>query len=86
MAGNVWQWTEDYYAESYSGVPTDGRANESGVNDPNPDGNKECMRVRSRGSLDLPDLGVTLGDARKDSRRLSRQHYRIPRTQDAVVR
>lgn len=45
MVGNVWQWTEDCYAESYSGVPTDGRANETGVIDPRPNGTKECMRV-----------------------------------------
>jgi formylglycine-generating enzyme required for sulfatase activity len=28
MAGNVWQWTEDCYAESYADAPSDGRANE----------------------------------------------------------
>ena len=51
MAGNVWQWTEDCYAESYSGVPTDGRANETGVSDPRRDGTKECMRVDRGGAL-----------------------------------
>jgi formylglycine-generating enzyme required for sulfatase activity len=29
MAGNVWQWTEDCYDNSYSGIPADGRANEA---------------------------------------------------------
>jgi formylglycine-generating enzyme required for sulfatase activity len=36
MAGNVWQWTEDCYAESYANAPTDGSANEAG---------SACMRV-----------------------------------------
>jgi formylglycine-generating enzyme required for sulfatase activity len=45
IVGNVWQWTEDCYAESYSGAPTDGSANETGVSDPRPNGTKECMRV-----------------------------------------
>jgi formylglycine-generating enzyme required for sulfatase activity len=45
MVGNVWQWTEDCYRESYSGAPADGSANETGVTDPRPDGTKECMRV-----------------------------------------
>lgn len=40
MAGNVWQWTEDCYADSYVGAPTDGSANEAG---------HACMRV-DRGS------------------------------------
>jgi formylglycine-generating enzyme required for sulfatase activity len=45
MVGNVWQWTDDCYAESYSGAPIDGRSNETGVTDPRPTGTKECMRV-----------------------------------------
>ena len=28
--GNVWEWTQDYYHDSYSGAPTDGNAWESG--------------------------------------------------------
>jgi formylglycine-generating enzyme required for sulfatase activity len=43
--GNVWQWTQDCFAESYSGAPTDGRANETGVVDPRSNGTKACMRV-----------------------------------------
>jgi len=85
MAGNVWQWTEDCYAESYSGVPTDGRANETGVSDPRRDGTEGVHAGRSRRSVDLPDLGVALGHPRKDSRRLSRQHYRIPCSQDFAL-
>lgn len=30
IVGNVWQWTEDCYADSYSDVPTDGSASEIG--------------------------------------------------------
>jgi formylglycine-generating enzyme required for sulfatase activity len=40
IVGNVWQWTEDCYADSYAKAPTNGSAVE------NPDG---CMRV-DRGS------------------------------------
>src|SRR5205823_9115705 len=34
MAGNVWQWTEDCYDNSYAGIPADGRANEAPSSDP----------------------------------------------------
>jgi formylglycine-generating enzyme required for sulfatase activity len=54
MAGNVWQWTEDCYAESYAGAPTDGRPNETGVSDPRPNGTKKCMRVDRGGSWLYP--------------------------------
>jgi formylglycine-generating enzyme required for sulfatase activity len=40
VVGNVWQWTEDCYADSYSKAPTDGSAAESET---------DCMRV-DRGS------------------------------------
>jgi formylglycine-generating enzyme required for sulfatase activity len=40
MAGNVWQWTEDCYADSYAAAPVDGGAVE---------GRGTCMRV-DRGS------------------------------------
>jgi len=40
IVGNVWQWTEDCYAENYAKAPTNGSASES------PNG---CMRV-DRGS------------------------------------
>ena len=40
MVGNVWQWTEDCYADSYTGAPTDGTASEVA---------NACLRV-DRGS------------------------------------
>jgi len=50
MAGNVWQWTEDCYDNSYAGIPADGRANEAPSSDPKAkDGQGNCLRV-DRGS------------------------------------
>ena len=50
MAGNVWQWTEDCYDNSYAGIPADGRANEAPSSDPQAkDGRGNCLRV-DRGS------------------------------------
>ncbi|HEX3121158.1 MAG TPA: SUMF1/EgtB/PvdO family nonheme iron enzyme [Candidatus Acidoferrum sp.] len=46
MVGNVWQWTEDCYDNTYSPAPTDGRANETPSTDAHardPQGN--CLRV-----------------------------------------
>lgn len=43
--GNVWQWTEDCYAESYSKAPADGRADETA---------KDCLRVDRGGSWLYP--------------------------------
>jgi formylglycine-generating enzyme required for sulfatase activity len=45
MTGNVWQWTEDCYAESYAGAPADG----------SPVGGKEdCLRSDRGGSWFYP--------------------------------
>lgn len=45
MAGDVWQWTEDCYSDTYAGAPTDGRAAESG---------STCLRVDRGGSWFYP--------------------------------
>jgi formylglycine-generating enzyme required for sulfatase activity len=55
MAGNVWQWTEDCYDNSYSGIPADGRANEAPSSDPKAkDGHGNCLRVDRGGSWMFP--------------------------------
>jgi len=43
--GNVWQWTEDCYADSYAAAPTDGSAAEAG---------DACLRVDRGGSWLYP--------------------------------
>jgi formylglycine-generating enzyme required for sulfatase activity len=45
IVGDVWQWTEDCYAESYAGAPRDGSANQT-VN--------LCLRVDRGGSWFYP--------------------------------
>ena len=45
MAGNVWQWTQDCYAESYAAAPNNGTAAEMG---------KQCLRVDRGGSWYFP--------------------------------
>jgi formylglycine-generating enzyme required for sulfatase activity len=45
MGGNVWQWTEDCYAESYVSAPADGSAAEDG---------STCLRVDRGGSWLYP--------------------------------
>ena len=46
MVGNVWQWTEDCYDNSYAGVPADGRANETPSTDIHAnDSQGKCLRV-----------------------------------------
>jgi formylglycine-generating enzyme required for sulfatase activity len=48
--GNVWQWTEDCYDNTYSLAPTDGRANETASTDVHArDTQGSCLRV-DRGS------------------------------------
>ena len=50
MSGNVWQWTEDCYDNSYAPAPVDGRANDVPSSDPQAnDGHGNCLRV-DRGS------------------------------------
>jgi formylglycine-generating enzyme required for sulfatase activity/tRNA A-37 threonylcarbamoyl transferase component Bud32 len=45
MAGNVWQWTQDCYAESYGGAPVDGSA---------ATGKADCLRSDRGGSWFYP--------------------------------
>jgi formylglycine-generating enzyme required for sulfatase activity len=45
MAGNVWQWTQDCYAETYAGSPSSGGAAQPG---------DSCMRVDRGGSWFYP--------------------------------
>ena len=45
MVGNVWQWTQDCYAESYAHAPADGSAAETGGT---------CLRVDRGGSWFYP--------------------------------
>jgi formylglycine-generating enzyme required for sulfatase activity len=55
MAGNVWQWTQDCYDNSYTGIPTDGRANETPSSDPKAnDSQGKCLRVDRGGSWMFP--------------------------------
>jgi formylglycine-generating enzyme required for sulfatase activity len=55
MAGNVWQWTEDCYDNSYAGIPADGRANETPSSDPKAkDSQGNCLRVDRGGSWMFP--------------------------------
>ena len=55
MAGNVWQWTEDCYDNSYSPAPSDGRANEVASKDPKAnDSQGHCLRVDRGGSWMFP--------------------------------
>jgi formylglycine-generating enzyme required for sulfatase activity/dienelactone hydrolase len=50
MVGNVWQWTEDCYDNSYAPAPADGRANETPASDAHAnDSQGQCLRV-DRGS------------------------------------
>lgn len=51
MAGNVWQWVQDGYRDSYSGAPEDGSA--AGVA-----GSGRVLRGGSFSSLDARDLRV----------------------------
>jgi formylglycine-generating enzyme required for sulfatase activity len=55
MSGNVWQWTQDCYDNTYAGIPVDGRANQIPSTDPKAnDGQGKCLRVDRGGSWMFP--------------------------------
>lgn len=55
MAGNVWQWTEDCYDNSYAGIPADGGANEAPSSDPQAkDVQGNCLRFDRGGPWMFP--------------------------------
>jgi formylglycine-generating enzyme required for sulfatase activity len=82
MVDNVWQWTEDCYAESYAGAPTDGHANEAGVNDPRPNGTMRCMRVDRGSSYLYPSwlLRSATGERNPDDFRDVIMGFRVAKT------
>ncbi|HTK94530.1 MAG TPA: formylglycine-generating enzyme family protein [Terriglobales bacterium] len=55
IAGNVWQWTEDCYDNTYAGAPADGGAKETPSSDPKAnDSHGKCLRVDRGGSWMFP--------------------------------
>ena len=75
MAGNVWQWTEDCYVDSYANAPTDGGAAESG---------SDCLRADRGASWFYDPWLLRLGYPREKSRGLSGPRNGISRGQDSV--
>ena len=73
MAGNVWEWVEDGYHDTYRGAPIDGKAWTE---------KKSDYRVLRGGSWDLPPGGPS----RRESRQVQPRHpgsfvgFRLART------
>jgi formylglycine-generating enzyme required for sulfatase activity len=67
MSGNVWQWTQDCYTDTYAGAPSDGSAWTSGdctarvVRGGSWDDRPEALQVSFRLSPDITDHGSTRG-------------------------
>lgn len=73
MLGNVWEWTEDCYNESYSGAPSDGSAWGAG----------DCGRRVNRGGSwadSPPRVRSAARDGDAVSNRLSSLGFRVART------
>ena len=55
IVGDVWQWTEDCYDNTYAGAPQDGHAKETPSSDPKANDNQgKCLRVDRGGSWMFP--------------------------------
>lgn len=65
MAGNVWQWVQDNYADSYAGAPADGRAFEG----------EGFVKVLRGGAFNLGDPGPFRARYRNGSGRGDRYGY-----------
>ena len=67
MIGNVWEWVQDCWNDSYKGAPTDGSAWESGdcglrvVRGGSWDDRPESARVANRGRCEPSDRDSDLG-------------------------
>jgi formylglycine-generating enzyme required for sulfatase activity len=77
MYGNVWEWVQDYYHDSYSGVPTDGSPWESG-------GEQKYRVLRGGGWIDGP-AGLRSANRSKSTPGFPPQR-RFPFSQDRAVR
>ena len=77
MHGNVWEWVEDCWNESYKGAPSDGSAWTSG----------DCSRRVLRGGSWGNEPGILRSAVRSryDSD-VRVQHHRLPGCQDAPLK
>jgi formylglycine-generating enzyme required for sulfatase activity len=79
MAGNVWQWTEDCYDNSYAGIPADGRWNEALERPWRRTAN--CLRVDRGGSWMFPAWLLRPATRERNPADFRRHHgFRVART------
>ena len=73
MHGNVWEWVQDCYKDTYAGAPLDGRATSDAAS---------CSRVRRGGSWDsLPQVLRSAGRLRNNpGSRFNNLGFRVART------